>query len=75
MRTQLHKLLAHYPILYEVHLLKSLQLNCIIFNKRAKQTQEVEKLTRALEGAYITDGLPLQLASKYSTQRAVKSMI
>jgi len=45
-------------------------------SKTANQyTQEVEKLTKALEGAYITDGLPSQLASKYSTQHAVKSMI
>lgn len=35
---------------------------------------EVEELTKALSNAYISDGLPLQLAEKYSTQVAVKSM-
>lgn len=35
---------------------------------------EVESLTKALEGAYIADGLSSQLATKYSTQVAVKSL-
>jgi len=44
-------------------------------NKTANQyTQEVEQMTKALEGAYTTDGLPLELARSYSTQHAVKAM-
>lgn len=35
---------------------------------------EVETLTKALEGAYIADGVSSQLATKYSTQVAVKSL-
>jgi len=31
-------------------------------------------MTKALEGAYITDGLSLELARSYSTQHAVKAM-
>jgi len=30
-------------------------------------------MTNSLEGAYITDGLPLELARSYSTQHAVKA--
>lgn len=35
---------------------------------------EVEELTKALSSAYISDGLTCELAEKYSTQVAVKSM-
>lgn len=35
---------------------------------------EIESLTKSLEGAYISDGLPCELAAKYSTQVAVKAM-
>ena len=35
---------------------------------------EVEKLTKALEGAYINDGLTNELANKYSTTLAVKAI-
>lgn len=35
---------------------------------------EVETLTKSLEGAYISDGLPCTLATKYSTQTAVKAI-
>lgn len=37
-------------------------------------TQEVETLAKALEGAYISDGLTSELAHKYSTNLAVKAM-
>lgn len=37
-------------------------------------TQEVEQLTKALKGAYISDGLNPELANKYSTNQAVKAM-
>lgn len=44
-------------------------------NKSANSfVSEVEELTKALSIGYISDGLPLQLAGKYSTQVAVKSM-
>jgi len=44
-------------------------------SKTANQyTQEVEKLTKALEGAYISEGLGQTLANKYSTTTAVKAM-
>jgi len=44
-------------------------------NKTANQyTLEVEHMTEALEGAYIIDGLPLELAASYSTQHVVKAM-
>ncbi|XP_070067070.1 uncharacterized protein [Drosophila virilis] len=44
-------------------------------NKTANQyTQEVEKLLKALEGAYISEGLSQSLANKYSTTTAVKAM-
>jgi len=44
-------------------------------NKTANQyTQEVEKLTKALEGVYISEGLSQSLANKYSTTTAVKAM-
>lgn len=43
--------------------------------KTANQyTKEVEELTRALEGAYISDGMTNELASKYSTRKAVEAM-
>lgn len=35
---------------------------------------EIEALTKNLENAYITDGLSAELASKYSTQTAVKAL-
>lgn len=38
-------------------------------NKTANQyTKEVDELTKALEGAYIADGLTNNLASRYRTQ-------
>jgi len=44
-------------------------------NKTANQyTQEVEKLAKALEGAYVSEGLSQSLANKYSTTTAVKAM-
>lgn len=44
-------------------------------NKTANDyTKEIEDLTKALEGAYISDGLANNLASKYSTQQAIKAM-
>jgi len=44
-------------------------------NKTANQyTQEVEQMTTSLEGAYITDGLSLELDRSYSTRHAVKAM-
>jgi len=44
-------------------------------NKTANQyTQEVEQMTKSLEGAFITDGLSLELARLYSTRHAVKAM-
>lgn len=35
---------------------------------------EIESLTKSLENAYISDGLPCELANKYSTQVAVKAL-
>jgi len=44
-------------------------------NKTANQyTQEVEQMTKALEGAYITGNVSLELARSYSTRHAVKAM-
>ncbi|KAL9906670.1 uncharacterized protein ACN427_003200 [Glossina fuscipes fuscipes] len=44
-------------------------------SKAANQyTKEIEDLTKALEGAYIADGLTNTLAAKYSTQQAIKAM-
>lgn len=44
-------------------------------NKTANQyTKEVEHMTKALESAYINDGLSLDLANKYTTQHAIKAM-
>lgn len=44
-------------------------------NKTANQyTKEVDELTKALEGAYIADGLTNNLASRYRTQQAVRAM-
>jgi len=41
--------------------LSAKQMNLQQRNKTANQyTQEVEQMTKALEGAYITDGLPLE---------------
>lgn len=37
-------------------------------------TQEIENLTKCLENAYITDGLSVSTATKYSTQVAVKAI-
>ena len=37
--------------------------------------KEVEDMTKALEGAYISDGLPTEIAGKYSTQVAVKAIV
>ncbi|XP_041675420.1 uncharacterized protein LOC121530418 [Drosophila eugracilis] len=43
--------------------------------KTANQyTQEVEQMAKALEGAYISDGLSLELGRNYSTRHAVKAM-
>lgn len=36
--------------------------------------KEVEDLTKALESAYISDGLPAEVAGKYSTQQAVRAV-
>lgn len=36
---------------------------------------EIEILTKSLENAYISDGLPVELAGKYSTQTAVRAII
>lgn len=35
---------------------------------------EIETLTKSLETAYISDGLPTDIASKYSTQTAIKAL-
>lgn len=44
-------------------------------NKTANDyTKEVSELTRALEGAYISDGLSNTIAGKYSTQKAIQAM-
>lgn len=44
-------------------------------NKTANSfVSEIEELTKALSNAYISDGLPVELAQKYSTQVAVKTM-
>jgi len=44
-------------------------------NKTANQyTQEVDQMTKSLEGAFITDGLSLELAISYSARHAVKAM-
>lgn len=44
-------------------------------NKTANHyAQEIEKLTKTLEGAFINDGLSSDLATKYSTTFAVKAM-
>jgi len=58
-----------------VEVLSAKLINLQQRNKTANQyVQEVEQLTKTLEGAYIADGLPLQLARSYSTQNAVKAM-
>jgi len=58
-----------------VEVLSAKLMNLQQRNKTANQyTQEVEQMTKSLEGAYITDGLSLELARRYSTQHAVKAM-
>ncbi|XP_039233227.1 myb-like protein P isoform X1 [Drosophila yakuba] len=58
-----------------VEVLSAKLMNLQQRNKTANQyTVEVEQLTKMLECAYITDGLPLELARSYSTQNAVKAM-
>lgn len=37
-------------------------------------TEEINQLTKALENSYIAEGVPAVLASKYSTQTAIKSL-
>lgn len=45
-------------------------------NKNANTyATEVEDLAKRLEGAYISDGLPTELASTYATKTAVKAII
>jgi len=58
-----------------VEVISAMLLNLQQKNKTANQyTKEVEKLTKAFEGAYISEGLSQILANKYSTTTAVKSM-
>lgn len=58
-----------------VEVLSAKLMNLQQRNKTANQyTQEIEQMTKALEGAYISDGLTLELARSYSTQHAVKAM-
>lgn len=58
-----------------VEVLSAKLLNLQQKNKTANQyTSEVDQLARALEGAYIRDGLPPLTANKYSTTQAVKAM-
>jgi len=58
-----------------VEVLSAKLMNLQQRNKTANQyTQEIEQMTKALEGAFITDGLSLELARSYSTQHAVKAM-
>lgn len=58
-----------------VDVLSAKLMNLQQLNKTANQyTLEVEQMTKMLEGAYITDGLPLELARSYSTQHAVKAI-
>jgi len=58
-----------------VEVLSAKLMNLQQRNKTANQyTQEIEQMTNSLEGAYLTDGLPLELARSYSTQHAVKAM-
>jgi len=58
-----------------VEVISAKLLNLQQKHKTANQyTQEVEKLTKALEGAYISEGLSQSLANKYSTTTAVKAM-
>jgi len=58
-----------------VEVLSAKLMNLQQRNKTANQyILEVEQLTKTLEGAYITDGLPLELARSYSTQNAVKAI-
>jgi len=58
-----------------VEVLSTKLMNLQQRNKAANQyTQEVEQMTKSLEGAYITDGLSLELARSYSTRHAVKAM-
>ncbi|XP_036321604.1 uncharacterized protein LOC118735764 [Rhagoletis pomonella] len=58
-----------------VEVLTAKLLNIQQRSKTANQyTAEIEKLTKSLEGAYISDGLTTDLATKYATQTAVKAM-
>ncbi|XP_039228381.1 putative uncharacterized protein DDB_G0284213 isoform X2 [Drosophila yakuba] len=58
-----------------VEVISAKLLNLQQKNKTANQyTQEVEKLTKALEGAYISEGISQSIANKYSTTAAVKAM-
>ncbi|XP_017466310.1 PREDICTED: uncharacterized protein LOC108359132 [Rhagoletis zephyria] len=58
-----------------VEVLTAKLLNIQQRSKTANQyTAEIEKITRSLEGAYISDGLNPDLATRYSTQAAVKAM-
>lgn len=50
-------------------------MNIKQYNKSANTyTEEIEMLTKSLENAYLSDGLPTQTASKYAIQTAVKAM-
>jgi len=52
-----------------VEVLSAKLMNLQQRNKTANRyTQEVEQMTKTLEGAYIRDGLPLELAISYSMQ-------
>jgi len=54
-----------------VEVLSAKLMNLQQRNKTANQyTQEVEQMTKSLEGAYIKDGLSLELARSYSTRHA-----
>ncbi|XP_037952485.1 homeobox protein 4-like [Teleopsis dalmanni] len=45
-------------------------------NKTANQyTKEVEQLTKAIQGAYISDGIPPKIAIQYSTKASVDAMV
>jgi len=58
-----------------VEVLSAKLLNLQQKNKTANlYTQEMEQLTKALEGAYISKGLNPELAKKYSMTQAVKAM-
>lgn len=45
-------------------------------NKTANSySKEVEELAKAIQGAYISDGVPSNIASKYATKAAVNAMV